>query len=114
MKAKPEVWYDNFTYESGDETHQIKQKLTRIAVLKGEEAKAVNMARKNGFVMTYSGTKGKERLDFYKASENSLNFVKLGKNSASKQGVLMDLSWFLICLVLSGTAGCSILTIILF
>jgi hypothetical protein len=67
MKAKPVVWYDNFTYESCGETHQIKQKLTRVAVLEGEEAKAVNRARRDGFVMTYSGTKGNQRLGFYKA-----------------------------------------------
>ncbi len=64
---KPLVKYDNFTYESGDETHQVKQKLTLIGVLKGLEAKAVNRARKDGFSMIYvDGTKGKERLNFYK------------------------------------------------
>ena len=44
----------------------MKEKLTRIAVLKGEEAKALNRARRDGFSMEYDGTKGKERLDFYK------------------------------------------------
>ncbi len=66
MKAKPVVKYDNFTFEFCGETHQVKKKLTRIAVLKGEEAKAVNRARRDGFRTAYDGTKGKERLDFYK------------------------------------------------
>ena len=44
----------------------MKEKLTRIAVLKGEEAKALNRARSHGFSMEYDGTKGKERLEFYK------------------------------------------------
>ena len=66
MKSKPLVKYDNFTVELLGETHQVKEKLTRIAVLKGEEAKAVNRARRDGFSMEYDGTKGKERLEFYK------------------------------------------------
>ena len=66
MKAKPVVKYETTTYEFCDETHQVKEKLTHIAVLKGEEAKAVNRARRDGFSMTYDGTKGKERLNFYK------------------------------------------------
>lgn len=66
MKSKPVVKYENFTVELSGETHQIKHKLTQIAVLKGEEARALNRARRDGFVMSYSGTKGKERLDFYK------------------------------------------------
>ena len=66
MKVKPVVKYDNFTVESCGETHQVKEKLTRIAVLKGEEAKAVNRARRDGFSMVYDGTKGKERIEFYK------------------------------------------------
>jgi hypothetical protein len=65
MKAKP-VKFDNFTFEFCGETHQVKKKLTLIAVLKGEEAKAVNMARRDGFRMSYDGTKGKERMNFYK------------------------------------------------
>ena len=66
MKAKPIVKYDNFTVELFDEIHQVKEKLTRIAVLKGEEAKAVNRARRDGFSMEYDGTMGRERLEFYK------------------------------------------------
>ena len=63
---KPVVRYETTTYEFCDETHQVKEKLTLIAVLRGEEAKAVNRARGDGFSMTYDGTKGKERLEFYK------------------------------------------------
>ena len=66
MKAKPVVKYDNHTFEFCDEIHQVKEKLTRIAVLKGKEAKALDRARKDGFSMEYDGTKGKERLEFYK------------------------------------------------
>jgi len=66
MTSKPVVKYDNVTFEFCGETHQVKQKLTQVAVLKGEEAKALNRAR-DGFVMSYSGTKGKKRLNFYKA-----------------------------------------------
>ena len=66
MKAKSVVKFDNFTFEFCGETHQVKKKLTRIAVLKGEEAKAVNSARNDGFRMAYDGTKGKERMNFYK------------------------------------------------
>ena len=40
--------------------HQVKEKLTLIAVLKGEAAKAVNRTRRDGFSMEYDGTKGKE------------------------------------------------------
>ena len=45
-----------------DETHKVKQKLTQIAVLKGEETKALNRARKDWFVMSYSGG----RMNFFK------------------------------------------------
>ena len=38
MKSKPIVKYDNFTFEFCDEIHQVKEKLTLIAVLKGEES----------------------------------------------------------------------------
>ena len=65
MKSKPVVRYDKFTYESCDETHAVKQKLTRIAVLKGQEVKAVNKAREDGY-QWYIGNKGKETLEFYK------------------------------------------------
>ena len=65
MKAKPIVKYDNFTFEFCGETHHVKKKLTLIVVLKGEEAKALNRSR-NGFTIYYDGTKGKERLEFYK------------------------------------------------
>jgi hypothetical protein len=64
--TKPVVKYDNFTFEFCGETHQVKEKLTRIAVLKGEDAKAVNGTRTDGLCMAYDGTKGKERLEFYK------------------------------------------------
>ena len=66
MKAKPVVKYENFTFEFCGETRQVKEKLTLIAVLKGEEAKAVNRARRDGFRMAYDRTKGKERMNFYK------------------------------------------------
>ena len=65
MKVKPVVKYDNFTLEFCGETHQVKKKLTLIGVLKGEEAKALNRSR-NDFTIYYDGTKGKERLEFYK------------------------------------------------
>ena len=52
MKAKPVVKYDNFTFEFCGETRQVKRKLILIAVLKGEEAKAVNRARRDGFILT--------------------------------------------------------------
>ena len=65
MKAKPIVKYDNFTFESCGELHKVKTKLTLIGVLKGEEAKALNRSR-NDFTIYYDGTKGKERLEFYK------------------------------------------------
>ena len=65
MKAKPVVKNDNFTFEFCGETHQVKKKLTCIAVLKGEEAKALNRSR-HDFTIYYDGTKGKERLEFYK------------------------------------------------
>lgn len=65
MKAKPEVKYDNFTFEFCGETRQVKKKLTLIGVLKGEEAKALSRSR-NDFTIYYDGTKGKERLEFYK------------------------------------------------
>jgi hypothetical protein len=64
MKSKPVVKYDSFTFEFCGET--VKEKLTRIAVLKAEEAKAVNRTRRDGLCMAYDGTKGKERLEFYK------------------------------------------------
>jgi hypothetical protein len=43
----------------------VKKKLTLVGVLKGEEAKALNRSR-NDFTIYYDGTKGKERLEFYK------------------------------------------------
>ena len=57
---------NNGKFESGDEIHQVKQKLTLIAVLKGKEAKAVNRARKDGFSMIYDRTKS--NLNFYKVA----------------------------------------------
>jgi hypothetical protein len=70
MKSKPAVKYDSYKVELCGETHQIKQKLTRIAVLNGEEAKSVNTTRTkgDGFITRYSGgTKGKGRLGFFEA-----------------------------------------------
>ena len=66
MKAKPAVKYETITYDFCGETHQAKEKLTRIAVLKGEDAKAVNRTRRDGLSMQYDNTKGRERLEFYK------------------------------------------------
>ena len=65
MKAKPVVSTDNFTFEFCGETRRVKKKQTLIGVLKGEEAKALNRSR-HDFTMYYNGTKGKERLEFYK------------------------------------------------
>ena len=79
MKAKPVVNYDNFTFEFCGETHQVKKKLTLIAVLKGEEAKAVNMARRDGFRMSYDGTKGKERIEFLQRCKRGRQNHRRGK-----------------------------------
>ena len=79
--TKPVVKYDNFTFEFCGETHQVKEKLTRIAVLKGEEAKAVNRARRDGFSMEYDGTKGKERSEFYKPETVEDKIIEELKNA---------------------------------
>ena len=61
------------------ETHEVKQKLTRIGVLKGEEAKAVNRTRRDGLCIAYVGAKGKERLEFYKVRNMERKIIEAQK-----------------------------------
>jgi hypothetical protein len=84
MKAKPVVEYDNFTFEFCGETHQVKKKLTLFGVLKGEEAKALNRSR-HDFTIYYYGTKGKERLEFYKEETVEDKIIHREKPSARKR-----------------------------
>ena len=78
MKAKPVVEYDSFTFELCGETHQVKKKLTLIGVLKGEEAKKLNRSR-HDFTIYYDGTKGKQRLEFYKEETVEDKIIKEDK-----------------------------------
>jgi hypothetical protein len=80
MKAKPLVKYDNFTFEFCGETRQVKKKLTLIGVLKGEEAKALNRSR-HDFTIYYDGTKGKQRLEFYKEETVENKIIEELKNA---------------------------------